>query len=154
MHEIWTSETESGDTIDRLRVLANKHNACYEVWPYIVFANGRQVKVGFEVELCGTNEDGASLLCPGCQQCKATFADLRQIAEAVIPGQGEMLRCEVRPYDAAVHQSPRRGFRPEVVLCITMLQRNGFDQQVDRSGEDCMKQICGRLTRLGVRSSS
>lgn len=149
MQEFLATETDSGTAETMLKRLAERHNACYEVWPCVVVLQGKLVKVGFELELCGTNEDGGCRLCPGCPRCKATFADLRQIAESVIPRQGGALHCEVRPHDASLHGSRKRGFRSEVVLCIKILHADGFDQP-----EDCLKQMCGRLAEVGVQPAN
>jgi len=154
MQAIRAAQMKPSEAQGRLSGLVEKHGVCYEVWPIVQLVNSRQVKVGFELQLCGVNEDGACHLCPGCPRCKATFADLREIAESVLPRQGGAVRCEVRSYDVALHGSRKRGFRPEVILCIAILHRAGFDQPIDSSEESCLKQMCGRLSELGVRAGN
>jgi hypothetical protein len=96
------------------------------------------------------NERGDYHLCPGCPRCVATFEDLRQIAESIVPKQAGSVRGEVRPWDRALHRSRKRGFRPEVIACIMISHNGRFDQPVDASEEICLKQMISRLTELGV----
>ena len=59
-------------------------------------------------------------------------------------------RYEIEPYDHALHESPQRKLRPEVVLSMKILHRHGFDQMVDQCEERCLKEMRVKLAMLGV----
>jgi len=149
MQDIQATEVGSNETPARLKPLVRKHGICYEVWPCVLLVRDRLVKVGFTLDLCGANEEGDRHVTPGSPQGTATLEALRQIAEASLPRQADGMRCDVQP-DSSLHFSPRRRFRPEVVLSIIILHRDNFELPADASEEGCLKQICTKLQELGV----
>jgi hypothetical protein len=48
-------------------------------------ADGRRILVRFDLELCGNHEHGNTRLSPRCHLCQETYADLRRLAEWVLP---------------------------------------------------------------------
>lgn len=141
---------ELQETINQLKELVDLHYICYEVWPELLVVGGEQVKVGFDLELVGTHEHGTSSLSPGCERCIHTFEDLRRIAKWVMPKEERSSRYEIEPYDHALHESPQRKLRPEVVLSMKILHRHGFDQMIDQCEERCLKEMRAKLAILGV----
>jgi hypothetical protein len=49
----------------RLEAIIEKRTVRYQVWPHYEMHDGRQVMVGFDLELLGTH-DGNTRLFPGC----------------------------------------------------------------------------------------
>ena len=143
---------DSDEIVKRLKDMVEMHHVCYEIWPELLIVKGRQVKVGFDLELAGTHEHGISTLTPGCPRCIRTFEDLRQIAEWIMPKEERPSRYEIEPFDRALHESAQRKFVPEVVLSMKILHRHGFDQPVDACEERCLKEMRGKLAELGVRA--
>jgi len=148
------AQADSQPSIERLQDLIQKHRVCYEVWPAYLMVEGKRVQVGFELELCGTHEHEGDQFEPGCPQCHQTFDDLQQIAEWVKPKKARASRYEIQPFDRALRETPKRGFRPEVVLSMKILHRHGFDQPVDECEEFCLKEMQTKLRELGVPEGS
>jgi hypothetical protein len=136
--------------MERLRELVRRHQVCYEVWPECLVVNGHLTKVGFLLELSGIHGKGVGHVLPGCNHCRATFEDLRQIAEWIMPEEERDSYYDVQPFDNALRETPKRKLRPEVVLGMTILHRHGFDQPVDHCEQKCLKEMRQKLTELGV----
>ncbi|MEW6211364.1 MAG: hypothetical protein AB1631_23565 [Acidobacteriota bacterium] len=141
---------EVEETIDRLRRFVQKHRVCYEVWPEYLMVKGKREKVGFELMLSGANDHESGQAVPGCERCRETFDDLRQIAEWIMPDEERDSRYEIAPYDHSFHSSPKRKLRVEVALSIRILHRRGFDQPADACEERCLKEMLTKLTELGA----
>lgn len=134
--------------------MAQRHHVCYEVWPHYASVDGLKVQVGFNVELCAAQGSHAEHLTPCGRPSLETFDDLRQIARYILPENGNDAEFEILPYDHGVHESPKRGFRPEVVLSLQILHRHGFNQPVDPCEERCLRQMENRLKQLAVRKAN
>ena len=141
-------------TVEQLREIVRRHRVCYEVWPECLVVKGTTTKVGFLLELNGTNADHADDVLPACVHCRRTFEDLLQIAEWIVPKDQRPSYCDVESYDNAVRETAKRAFRPEVVLGIKILHRCGFDQPVDVCEELCLKEMKQKLSELGVNDGS
>jgi hypothetical protein len=142
------------ETIEELQDLVRKYRVCYEVWPEYLMVDGQKTHVGFELELCGACEQGHGHFSPVCESCQRTFEDLRQLASRIVPDGEGAVRCEIQPYDRAIHETPKRQFRPEVILTLKILHQCGFDQPVDRCEELCLKEMRKELADLGVPEGS
>jgi hypothetical protein len=143
-------KTNSEETIEQLRELTHEHRVCYEVWPEYLMLQGQRVQVGFQLELCGIRQCEGEPLTPGCQYCYKTFVDLRKIAEWIMPQERRPSRYEISIFDGAIHSVSKRRFRPEVVLNMKIVHREGFDQPVDKCEELCLKEMRQKLRELGV----
>lgn len=139
-------------SMEELQGLVQQHRVCYEVWPEWLMVEDKKVQIGFEIELCGVHECDGNHDSPACQLCYQTFDDLKRVAEWLVAESGTTARCEILPYDDALHESPKRRFRPEIVLTIKILHRHDhqFDAPVDQSEELCLKQLREKLAGIGV----
>ena len=142
--------TESTGEKEELEQLVKKHTVCYEVFPDSLIVEGEPRKVGFELELFGTHDYGASRLTPGCDLCVHTFADLRRIAEWIIPREPHDSKYEIQPFDRALHESAKRKLRPEVALSIMIEHRHNFYEPVDDCETRCLHEMEQKLRELGV----
>lgn len=140
--------------VERLRSLVETHSVCYEARPEERFVDGKIVKVGFELQLYGTHDDGETRLTPGCERCVQTFEDLREIAEWIMPQEERPSQYEIEPYHSALHLSPTRKLRGEVVLTITIVHRRGFLQPIDECEQRCLAEMKRKLAELGVRQGN
>jgi hypothetical protein len=145
-----TAQGNSRKTIEQLHQLVRKHEVCYEVWPEYLMVQDNKVQVGFGLELCGTHGHKSGQRLPGCPQCQQTFEDLRHIANWIMPREERASRYDIQPYDRALREAPKRGFRPEVNLTLKILHREGGDLPVDPCEELCLKEMRGKLAELGV----
>jgi hypothetical protein len=135
----------------RLQSLVEKHTVYYEVSPEYMLVEDKPVKVGFELRLYGTHDHGSSRSTPGCERCVQTFEDLRQIAAWIVPREKRASWYEVQPFDHALHLTPRHSLRPEVVLTLKILHREGFNDPIDECEERCLKEMQEKLSGLGVQ---
>jgi hypothetical protein len=137
-------------TITTLKQIIDKHRVRYEVWPHYEMADGKQVCVGFDLELHGTHDHGNTRLSPGCRLCSETSADLQRIAEWILPTGRRPSQYEIPPFDQSLHASASGRF--EVVLQIRIQHRHGFFDRVDECEERCLKEMREKLMELGVSS--
>jgi len=131
------------------RDLAGRHEVWYEIWPDYSLSEGRQVQVGFALELCGLRDQAEQKLTPGDEASKITYSDLRRIASAVMPASDADTACCIQPFDHALHECSRRSFRPEVVLSVEISNRGPGSSLVGEN--DCLRVIEEKLIDLGVR---
>jgi hypothetical protein len=140
--------------IEQLRAIARKHQVCYEVWPERSVAEGRRIQIGFELQLCGTNEHlttKAQQPVPGCAICQGTYEDLKRIAGWILPREERPSRYEIGGFDRSLHVAPHsRHSRSEVVLTIHIMHRADFNREVDDCEQRCLMEMQGRLKELGI----
>lgn len=134
--------------IEDLRRIIEKHTVRYEVWPHYEMNDGKRVTVGFDLELHGTHDHGTTRLSPGCHLCTETYADLRRVAESILPKEQRPSEYEIPPFDASLHGTARGPL--EVVLPIRIEHRHNFFDPVDGCEERCLKEMEGTLAELGV----
>lgn len=142
------------ETIHELKDLIHKHKVCYEVWPENLVAEGKLVKVGFDLELEGTHEHPGSEVLPGCLHCQEVYRDLQRLAAWIMPTEERPTTYEVQPFDRAIHYAPKREMRSEVSLNIKIIHRHGFDQPVDDCEQMCLKEMRRKLAELGVKEGA
>ena len=135
---------------EELKQLIEKHTVCYDVFPDYLLVGDERRKVGFELELFGTHDHGNSSLTPGCELCVHTFADLRRIAEWLLPLDPRDSKYEIRPFDAALHETPKRK-RWEVALSIMIEHRHDFSEEINDCETRCLQEMEKKLMGLGVR---
>jgi len=122
--------------------LIQHHEICYEVWPEWAIVDGRRVQVGFEVDICAAARHDY----PEAGQ----FENLKELASSVLPTDQAAPDFEILPFDNSIHESPRRGFRPEIVLGVHIVQKRGVDQEVDEREQQFLHEVERRLHKLGV----
>ncbi|HEX2917610.1 MAG TPA: hypothetical protein VHN81_03775 [Edaphobacter sp.] len=136
------------NAVAELKQLIERHAVRYELWPHYEIADGKRVIVGFDLELYGTHDHGETRLSPGCRHCSETFADLRRVAEWILPKERRPSQYEFAPFDRSLNASA--GGRFEVVLPIRIGHRHGFFDPVDDCEERCLKEMQQKLAELGV----
>ena len=141
--------------LERLQEIARRHKVCWEVWPeYHKDRDGKRIQIGFELYLIGTHSHSESIIEPGCPGCMKIYGDLSRIAHWIIPIEERDSLYEIGVLDASVHYTSQRWFRPEVVLTITILHREGFDRPTDSHEVQVLKEMEGKLEKLGARGES
>lgn len=136
------------DPVTELKRVVERHTVRYEVWPHYEIADGKRVVVGFDLELYGTHDHGETRLSPGCRLCSETFADLRRVAEWILPKEQRPSQYEIAPFDQSLHASASGRF--EVLLAIRIEHRQGFFDPVDDCEERCLKEMQQKLAELEV----
>lgn len=131
---------------DLIRKLLKEHDACFEILPMYDLIDGKIVRTGTEFDLCAAPDHGSRHMCPGCPECRQTYHLLEQAANQAIAATATGCREVIQAYDSALHMSPRRRFRPEVVLAI-QITGDGGTEMVDENTAELRQ----RLTSLGMR---
>lgn len=132
---------------EAIRQLLRQHDACYEIWPLYEVIDGKLMRSGAELDLCAAPDHGAGHMCPGCKDCQETYKLLEDAAREATADPTPGCREVIQAFDSALHMSPRRRFRPEVVLAIqvTAVSHDGRSVDQDVAG------LQERLQTLGVR---
>jgi hypothetical protein len=133
---------------EQLRARAQRHTVRYEIGPHWEVHERRRVVVGFDLELHGTHDHGHSGQTPGCLACQETFADLRAIAEAVIPAEARPSVCEIEPFDRSLHSEGRGP--SEVVLVIRLMHRVDYFSPPDACEDRCLADMEAALKEIGI----
>ena len=136
------------DEIGRLKAIVEKHTVRYQVWQHYEVRDGKQVMVGYDLELHGTHAHGNTRLSPGCSLCTETFADLQQIAECILPKGERPSQYDLTPFDQSLHGSGKGPL--EVVLPIRIEHRHEFFSPVDDCEQRCLKEMEQNLAEIGV----
>jgi hypothetical protein len=145
---------QSQELIRLLRLIASQHRVRYEVWPMWSTSEGVRTTIGFELLLCGVNghlrrEGGVLHPVAGCQHCACSYAELREIAEWIVPVKKAPLSYSIYAFDYALHVAPpNRQHRSEIIITTAIFEPPGRNQQ---SESECLREIRQRLDDLGIR---
>ena len=135
-----------------LKFLVQRHKVCFESYPiWHVPLGGGKVAIGYELDLIGTHDHAQHPVTPGCDECKPDQRALLKIANAILPPNDRASRYAVEPYDVALHFSPRRKMRKDLVVAIDVMHREQFDRPVDECEMRCLREMKEKLKELGAR---
>ena len=146
-----SNQASFDEDFDRIRALVRKDQVYWEVLPeYHIDREGKRIQIGFELNLIATHGHSEEIIEPGCLECIKIYEDLTQIADWIIPkGERDSL-YEIGFFDASIHYSSRRRFRPEVILTIQILHREGFDHPTDAHDVQEVNEVEEKLKALGA----
>jgi len=136
-----------------LKMLVQRHQICFESCPiWHVPPGGGKVAVGYELDLIGTHDHPQHSPSPGCNECKPVQHALLTIANAILPPNDRASRYALESYEVAIHFSPRRKMRKDIVVVIDITHRDGFDRPVDECEMRCLREMKEKLKALGARA--
>ena len=140
-------------TIDMdLQVLVRRHRVCFESYPiFHVPPGGGKVAIGYELDLIGTHDNPEHLPKPGCDEYRPVREALMLIARSILPSDDRPSRYAIEPFDTAIHFSPRRKMRKDIVLAIDIVHRATFDRPIDECETRCLREMKEKLKTLGAR---
>ena len=145
------AETLSIDDSE-LKALVQRHQVCFESYPiWNVPLGGGKVAIGYELDLIGTHDHPQYPASPGCEECKPVRRALLAIATAILPPSDRVSRYAMEPFETAIHFSPRRKMRKDVILVIDIMHRDQFDLPVDECEMRCLREMKEKLKTLGAR---
>lgn len=135
-----------------IRNLIKTHRVCFESWHEYAMADGVRTHVGYALRLSGVNKhENGDHSVPGCSYCRQTYLDLCRIARWIQPSNDRASRYQIEPFDASFHVAPSgRGRRQEVVVTIQVLHRDDPNLPADECEVTCLKEMSGKLRKLGV----
>ncbi|MBI4905459.1 MAG: hypothetical protein HY820_17630 [Acidobacteria bacterium] len=136
--------------VHRLQALASRHDVCYEIWPEYLPTEGRKLKVGVEIDLCGAVDMDHPHYCAGCPKCERTYSDLHEIAEWVQPERTGEVSSEILAFDHALHMGHGERSRPEIVVIVHLANGHAGLAIEDRDQAKILKSVSERLASIGV----
>ncbi len=135
-----------------LKDLVQRHKVCFESYPiWHVPAAGGRIAIGYELDLIGTHDHPAHPPAAGCIECRPVFQALTTLAHGIMPPNGRASRYAIEPYDVALHFSPRRKMRKDVIVAIDIVHRQQFDRSVDECEIHCLAEMKEKLKALGAK---
>ena len=142
-----------GETIDAdLHLVVQTHQVCFESYPiWHVPRGGGKVAIGYELDLIGTFDHPEHPPKPGCDECRPVREALMLIARSILPSDDRPSRYAIEPFDTAIHFSPRRKMRKDVMLAIDIVHRGAFDGPIDACETRCLREMKEKLKELGAR---
>lgn len=146
---------KSAELIEHLRSIAQQNKVCYEIWPLWSTAEGIRTQIGFELLLCGVNghlrrEGGVLHTVAGCHHCACSYAELREIAEWLVPLRKPPLSYRMYPFDQALHLAPsNRQRRSEIIITTAIFDQADHNEQ-GLCETDCLNEVRERLSKLGI----
>lgn len=137
-----------------LRKLVKQHKVCWQVWPlhHVDTETGTRA-IGYQLELLGTHHDPEHTPDPGCDECVKVYSALDRIARFIMPKEERDSVYRMGIFDHAMRFSPRRRFRKDVELVITIQHRTGLTDPVDACEIRCLREMEERLRSLGARQN-
>jgi hypothetical protein len=140
------------DASDGIKDLVQRHKVCFESYPiWHVPPGGGKVAIGYELDLIGTHDHPQHSPGPGCDECIPVRRALLAIAAAILPPNDRVSRYAMEPFETAIHFSPRRKMRKDVILAIDIMHRDRFDLPVDECEKRCLREMREKLKELGAR---
>jgi hypothetical protein len=133
-----------------LAASVQRYRVCWEAGPEIAFVEQASRKIGFSLELFGTQEPGTAPLSPGCDRCILIENALKRIIHSILPKDKRLSRYEVTIGSQSLSYSRSRGQRPDVGATIRILHRGAWDGPVDDCEERCLKEMEQALIGLGA----
>jgi len=147
------AETLTAPIDTDLQMLVAAYQVCFESYPiWHVPRGGGKVAIGYELDLCGTHHHPKHPPKPGCDECRPVRHALMLIARSILPSDDRPSRYAIEPFDMAIHFSPRRKMRREIVLAIDIVHRGAFDRPIDACETRCLREMTEKLKALGARA--
>ena len=141
---------ESTEKKSELKEMAERFRVCWEVWPEYRYVNDEKRQIGFSLELYGTHEPRVEHPSPGCPECFPVFEALKSIAREILPREERPSTYEIGIYDAELHYTSKRANRPDVMVPIKILHREGFELPLDECEVRCLNEMKQRLRDIGA----
>jgi hypothetical protein len=129
-----------------LAELVRRYRVCWEVWPEYSVTRRTSQQVGFVLELLGSGKSVGEFD-PSCPEHLEIHAALDAIARRILESD-ERVSYEINHNGQSLCYSPARGNRPDVTLSIKILHRTDFENPVDESERDYLKQTEAHLRQL------
>ena len=135
-----------------IKDLVQRHQVCFESYPiWHVPQGGGKIAIGYELDLIGTHDHPEHPPRPGCDECRPVQNALMTIARAILPPNDRSSHYVIETFDMAIHFSPRRKMRKDVIVAIDIVHREQFDGAADDCELRCLREMKEQLKELGAR---
>jgi len=150
-----TTNLDNSD--NRLRQLVRKYRVYWLVMPAIhINESGSKVQIGYNLALVGTNsKSDKTTLVLGSKESADVSANLRQIAEGIMPGEDSGVRCHLRDLDNVLFHNltDQEKNRKSVAIVLQIRHREKFDRPVDNFLMEALKELEERLKNIGANKN-
>ena len=133
-----------------LKELVQRFRVCWKVWPEYQYVKDEKRQIGYQLELAGTHEPWVDDQGPGCEHCQRIYTALRQIAEWILPRERRPSMYEIGAFDRSIRYWSLHERRPDVILTVTILHREGSERAVDECEDRCLEEMEADLTTIGA----
>lgn len=130
-----------------LSTLARQFNVRFSLTPTDVSVAGREVTVGFELQLVGTHPDPSSAG-RSCKQCQRVLMNLLEFADCTVPTRAN---GQQRPYETLTRFGGGIGCDGQVSLVVHLVQTRRFEQANDGWALEFLEQVRRFLLGQGCR---
>ena len=145
------AEAPATDT-GRIKDLVQRYKVCFESYPvWHVPPGGGKVAIGYELDLIGTPDHVQHPPTPGSEDSTPVLQSLLEIAASILPADDREGCTVIEPVEPAIHFSPRRKMRPDIVLIIEIVHGHPFDLPIDAGETRCLREMKEKLKELGAR---
>lgn len=136
----WDHEWQA---LDGIRAFVRRHEVTWELAPHFELKDGALRQTGFDLTLHACVAPG---LDPGAAGALRIREQLGEIAARVLP---PGVRCDVDPFDAALHFRRETAWGAEIDLVVEVQHGGTFDV-VDDAERRAARAIGNALLRLGI----
>jgi hypothetical protein len=147
---ITDSQRPGPSNLLKIKDLIHRFRVCWEVYPEEVLVKREIRKIGFSVELFGTDAGGAADESPGCGRVRRVQSALEEIANWIVPRERSACRYEVEADSQSLSYSRERGGRPDSRVSIRILHGKERDRPIDESEVRRLQDMEKALTEVGA----
>lgn len=134
-----------------LSTLTRQFNVRFSLTPTDVSVAGREVTVGFELQLVGTHPDPSSSVGRSCKQCQRVLMNLMEFADWAVPTRATGPSRQDRGYEKLTRFGAGIGCDGQVSLVVRLLQTRRFEQANDGWALEFLEQVRRFLLERGCR---
>lgn len=134
-----------------LSTLTRQFNVRFSLTPTDVSVAGREVTVGFELQLVGTHPDPSSSVGRSCKQCQRVLMNLMEFADWAVPTRASGFSRQDRGYEKLTRFGAGIGCDGQVSLVVRLLQTRRFEQANDGWAPEFLEQVRRFLLEQGCR---
>jgi hypothetical protein len=144
-------ENDSGEQLEHLRELIQRHEVCWEVSPIKSgTTDGETLHVGYELLLAGIFNDPERAADTMRDKLEVVLEALRELATDLEQHAGLPEEHRIKRYDEGLQTSPKREHRPEAKLKLGLLHREAFHEAADEKLAQSVQLLESRLKTLGA----
>lgn len=134
-----------------LGVVVRNHRVGFRLLPLDIRVVGREVEVGFALELLGTHEPRGRTCTPACRDCRRVLLGLLEVADWVLPLGRNSTDGANKGYEKLTRYVSAGGGQPEVLLLIRIVHRRRFEDANDGWGLQFLEEARHFLLDAGCR---
>lgn len=130
---------------------ARAHGAAFEIEPLHEMVKGRQVQVGFTINLYARLPMDQRPREERWKDAEAIRARLEQMLQTLAPPAGGPARLEIQPARTAAFMAGGTGAEPEIAVTGRVFHGGEYFKEVTEGEEKRAREAVRRLTDLGLK---